>query len=216
MTITMTIVLLAAVISPPSCPAPVGEPIAITSTPLPVEKLGGSQSKTTADQTVGQLDYNWGVMLRSDDTRFVDLRYHRGAVFSDSSGCWFTWNIPNTFNFTGPANGRIGKAAFYDWVVEHQAAYWPQIPGYRFIIASEVHTGGYAWLGVWNAEGSAERSQIIVYDGQRHTVLATLPLRVGGMMLLPHLHTASQSIILIGEGKHKHPIPWIDLTWSGR
>ena len=213
---TMITALLAAVTAPPSCPAPVGEPIAITSTPLPVEKLGGYESITTTYPLVGQLSYNWGVMLRSNDTRFVNLRYHRGAVFSASSGCWFTWSVQNTFNFTGPANGRIGKAAYFDWVVEHEPAYWPQIPGYQFIEAKEVRTAGYAWLGVWNAEGAAERSQIIVYDGQRHTVLATLQLRVGGMMMFPHLHTASQSITLIGEGKHKHPIPWIDLTWSGR
>lgn len=206
-------VLLTTTTIAPSCPAPAGDPVAITSTPMPVTKLGGSESFSPAYPSVGQLRYDWGVMLRSDDSRFVDLQYRRGAVYSASSGCWFSWGIKDTFNSTGPANGRIGKALFPDSYVEHEPAYWPNIPGYRFITAKEVHVGGYAWVGVWNAEGAVEQSRIIVYDGQRHTVLATLPLRIGGMDISPAIHTAHQSITLIGEGKPTKPVPWFQVSW---
>jgi len=209
-------VLLAAATTSPLCPAPVGDPVAITSTPLPVEKLGGSESTSETYPFVGQLRYHWGVMLRSDDSRFVHLRYHRGQVYSESSGCWFRWDMQVAHSPTKSANGRIGEAIFNSSYVEHEPAYWPDIPGYRFITAKEVHVGGYAWLGVWNAEGVTERSKIIVYDGQRHTVLATLPLRIGGIDITQEIHTVHQWITLIGEGKPAKPVPWFQVSWLGR
>lgn len=216
------VALLASVTAMPSCPAPVGERVAITSSTLPAERLGGSYRTRTGQPSrgegyVGQLRYNWGVMLRSSDSRFISLRYYRGAIYSSSTGCWFSWaNKWDDGTITGVSDGRIGKPFSPDSYVEYEPGYSPHIAGYRLLEAKEVHTSGYAWLGVWNAQGSARRSQIIAYDGQRSTVLATLPLRIGGMTLTPDLHSDAQSITLIGEGDLGRPIPYMSLTWSGR
>jgi len=215
------VALLASVTAVPACPAPVDEPVAITSSTLSAERLGGSY-RTRPDQPsrgeghVGQLRYNWGVILRSSDTRFASLRYYRGEVYSSSTGCWFSWASKwDDGTITGVSDGRISKPLFPDSYVEYEPGYSPDIAGYRLLEAKEVHTSGYAWLGVWNAAGSAKRSQIIAYDGQRSTVLATLPLRIGGMTLTPHLHSAAQSITLIGEGGLGRPTPYMSLTWYG-
>ena len=84
--------------TPPACPvtdAP-SNAVAITSTPLPVEALGGHYRTDTGwpapgEGRIGQLRYGWGLMLQSDDPRFADFDQSPGPVHSRSSGCWITW-----------------------------------------------------------------------------------------------------------------------------
>src|SRR3546814_1546132 len=70
--------------TPPACPvtdAP-SNAVAITSTPLPVEALGGHYRTDTGwpapgEGRIGQLRYGWGLMLQSDDPRFADFDQSR-------------------------------------------------------------------------------------------------------------------------------------------
>ena len=91
---TTIMVLLAAVAAAPSCPAPVGEPVAITSTVIPVQVMGGIYRPgngwpAPGEARLGFVRYEWGLLLRSDDPRFADFDLAPGPVHSRSSGCWF-------------------------------------------------------------------------------------------------------------------------------
>lgn len=89
----------------------------------------------------------------------------------------------------------------------------PTVSGYRFVAATPVHRDGMTWVGVWNAEDRAERSQIIAFGPERFLVLATLPVRLGGVSNLPDLHTNGAHLTLIGEGRPGEPVPWMRLIW---
>lgn len=57
--------LLAVATAASSCPAQIGVPVAVTSTPLPVKALGGGYRTDTGwpppgEARVGQLQYDWG------------------------------------------------------------------------------------------------------------------------------------------------------------
>lgn len=219
---TMILVLLATAAASPACPAPVGTPVAITSAPLPVEALGGSYRTDTGwpapgEARVGRLRYDWGLMLRSDDPRFADFDLSPGSVRSRSSRCWFQWD--STYakqGVAGISNGRIGSNGYREGYVPPRPQFSPTIPGYRFAAAVDVvHRDGFTWIGVWNAEGTTNRSQIVAYDGERHLVLATLPVRLGGIAQLPDLHSPAYHLTLIGEGKPGLPVPWMRLIWLG-
>jgi len=88
-------------------------------------------------------------------------------------------------------------------------------PGYRFVAANAIHREDFTWIGLWNAQGSAERSRIVAFNGERHQVLATLPIRFGAIAQLPDLHSQAYHLTLIGEGKPGRPVPWMRLIWLG-
>ena len=92
----------------------------------------------------------------------------------------------------------------------------PTIAGYRFITAQEVSRKDYAWVGVWVAEGTDQRTQIIAFSDTAHEVLADLPFRFGAMASLPDLHGAGSHMTLIGEGRPGQPVPWLRLIWPTR
>src|SRR3546814_14616944 len=96
--------------TPPACPvtdAP-SNAVAITSTPLPVEALGGHYRTDTGWPApgagrIGQLRYGWGLMLRSDDPRFPDFDHSPGPFHSPPSGYCFTLT---------PQHGNTATVAF--------------------------------------------------------------------------------------------------------
>jgi hypothetical protein len=221
---TIIVMVAAATVAPP-CPAPIGEPVTITSTPLSVETLGGGYHTDTGwpapgEAHIGQLRYDWGLMLRSDDTRFANFDLSPGPVHSRSSGCWFRWD--STYGktsvgrgVTGISNGRIGTSGYRDGYVPPRPDTTPTIPGYRFVAANAIHREDFTWVGLWNAQGSAERSRIVAFNAERHQVLATLPIRFGAIAQLPDLHSQAYHLTLIGEGKPGRPVPWMRLIWLG-
>lgn len=218
----MTILgLLAAATARPSCAAPVGDPVAITSAPLPVEALGGSYRTDTGwaapgEARVGRLRYDWGLMLRSDDARFADFDLSPPtAVHSRNSGCWFEWSSTYAKSgVTAISSGRISSGGYREGYVPPVPDATPTIPGFRFAAADgNVHRAGFTWIGVWNAEGSTERSQIVAFNAERHLVLATLPIRFGAISQLPDLHSQAYYLTLIGEGIPGKPVAWMRLIW---
>ncbi len=89
-----------------------------------------------------------------------------------------------------------------DGFVPARPAVTPDIVGYSFVAADDnVHRDSYTWIGVWNAEGLAERSRVVAFDGKRFLILATLPVRLGAISKLSDLHSQAYFLTLIGEGK---------------
>ncbi len=216
---TMIMTLLATVAAAPSCPAPVGQPIAITSTILPLEAMGGTYRlgngwPPPGEARIGLVRYEWGLLLRSDDPRFADFDLSPGAIHSGSSGCWFQWE--NRWGkrgveaITGPHIGESGYRAGY---TPEQPANPPVIAGYRFIMADKAFSPDYAWVGLWNAEDGSARSQVVAFNDQRRKVLTTLPFRLGGLSALPSPDTPALGITIVGEGKDRGPVPYFQLLW---
>lgn len=212
--------LLAAVAATPSCPAAVGEPVAITSTVLPVASMGGSYVPGNGwpppgDARVGLVRYEWGLLLRSDDPRFADFDLSPGAIHSSSSGCWFQWENRwgkrGVETITAP---HIGKGGYNDGYTPEQPTNPPAIPGYRFVMADKAYSPDYAWVGLWNASDGSARSQVIAFNDQRRKALATLPFRLGGLATLPSPDTPFLGITIIGEGKGGRPVPYFQLGWA--
>lgn len=203
----------------PPCSAPIGQAVAITTMDLPMRALGVrylSDDGWAAPRyaPVGQLVYDWGLMLRSDDPRFANFDLSPGPVHSRSSGCWFHWDIEYIEGgINGISNGRIGRSGYRDGYVWQKPPATPRLSGYRFIAADAVHRDGYAWIGLWVADGVVERSRIVAFNADRHTVLATLPVRLGSLASLPNLHSNAYALTLIGEGKPRQPVPWLRLIW---
>lgn len=208
--------------TPPACPvtdAP-SNAVAITSTPLPVEALGGHYRTDTGwpapgEGRIGQLRYDWGLMLQSDDPRFADFDLSPGPVHSRSSGCWIAWESQygDLGKIVSVSNGHIGTSGFSEDYVPPRPDRTPTIAGYRFVTAQEVSRKDYAWVGLWVAEGSDQRTQIIAFSDTAHTVLATLPIRLGAMFSMPDPHGAASHMTMIGEGHPGQPVPWLRLIW---
>lgn len=205
MTAIMT--LLAATVAAPTCAAPVGEPITITSTVLPVYAIGGdyrpgSGWPALGEARIGLVRYEWGLMLRSNDPRFTDFDLSPGVIHSRSSGCWFQWE--NRWGKRGvEAIGapHIGKSGYNDGYTPEQPMNPPVIPGYRFVMADKAYSSDHAWIGLWNAVDDQTRSQVIAFTDQRHTTLATFPFRLGALATLPSPDTPALGMTIIGEGK---------------
>lgn len=210
--------------TPPACPvmdAP-SNAVAITSTPLPVEALGGHYRTDTGwpapgEGRIGQLRYGWGLMLQSDDPRFADFDQSPGPVHSRSSGCWITWDRQyGKSGIVAVSNGRIGKSGYVEGYVPPRPDRTPTIAGFRFVTAQKVSRKNYDLVGLWVAEGNDQRTQIIGFNDTAHTVLANLPFRFGGMASLPDLHGVASHMTLIGEGRPGQPVPWLRLIWFTR
>lgn len=214
------IAFVAAVTSPAICTASVGDPVAIKSTPLAVEELGGSTRADPSwpapgERRIDQVRYDWGLMLQSADPRFANFDLSPGGVHSSSSGCWFQWDSAYANGgVESVSNGRIGPSGYREGYVPPVPEVTPTIPGYRFVAADgNVNRDGYKWIGVWNAEGAPEQSRIVAFDGERHLILASLPVRFGAIAQLPDLHSQAYHLTLIGEGKPGRPVPWMRLIW---
>jgi hypothetical protein len=76
-----------------------------------------------------------------------------------------------------------------------------------------VSRKNYDWVGLWVAEGTDQRSQIIGFSDTAHEVLADLPFRFGGMASLPDPHGVAHHLTLIGEGHPGQAVPWLRLIW---
>lgn len=209
-----------AIMPKPACSAHFGEPVAITAAPLTVEMLGGSYRAhpgwpDPGEARVDRLRYSWGLMLRSDDPRFTDFDLSPGAVHSRSSGCWFSWtSIQGKSGIAGISDAHIESSGYVTDFVPARPAVTPDIVGYSFVAADgNVHRDGYTWIGVWNAKGLTERSQVVAFDGKRFLILATLPVRLGAISQLPDLHTQGYHLTLIGEGKLGQKVAWMRLVW---
>ena len=213
--------MLAALTAAASCPVPVGEPVVITSAPLALETLGGSYRTDTgwrapSEARIGELRHDWALMPRSNDPRFADFDLSPGPVHSRSSGCWFQWdNAYAGGSITGISNARIGTSGYREGYTPPTPVVTPTITGYRFATAIAIHRGGFVWVGVWNADGAVERSQIVAFNDGRYRILATLPVRLGGIAQLPDLHSAAYHLTLIGEGRPDRPVAWMRLIWFG-
>lgn len=217
---TALMALLATISPAPSCPAPAGEPVAITSTVLPLEAMGGSYVPgdgwpAPGDARVGLVRYEWGLLLRSDDPRFADFDLSPGSVHSRSSGCWFQWeNRWGKHGVETIAAPHIGKGGYDDGYTLEQPTNSPTIPGYRFVMADKAYSPDYAWVGLWNAMDGSRRSQVIAFNDQRRKVLTTLPFRLGGLATLPSPDTPFLGITIIGEGKGGGSVPYFQLGWA--
>lgn len=202
-----------------ACTGKVGEPVAISARPLPVEEIGGRYEPgkgwpSPGDARVGALRYDWGMMLRSGDPRFTDFDLSPGAVHSRRSHCWFAWDSDYAGgNVVRVRNGRIGTSGYRDGYVPPQPRTTPAIPGFRFVAATPIRSD--AWIGVWNAEGKGARSRIVAFGDGGQTLLATLPLRLGAIASLPDLHSDSQHLTVMGEGRPGEESAWMRLIWSG-
>lgn len=216
---TMIAAFVAATIATPSCSGRVGEPVAISSAPLAIEALGGTYRTDTGwsapgEGRVGQLRYDWGLMLQSDDPRFANFDLSAGAIHSGSSGCWFQWDSAYTDGRVASIrNARMGESGYRQGYVPPRPDVTPTISGYQFVAADGVHRDGFTWIGVWNAEGPVERSQIVAFNQERHLVLATLPVRLGAISQLPDLHSQAYHLTFVGEGKPGRSAPWMRLIW---
>ena len=214
---TTIMALLAAAAATPSCPTPVGEPVAITSTVIPVQAMGGTYRPgngwpAPGEARVGLLRYGWGLALRSDDPRFADFDLTPGSIHSRSSGCWFQWE--NRWGKNGVETivaPHIGKSGYNDGYTPEQPTNPPAIPGYRFVMADKAYGPDHAWIGLWNAADGARRSQVVAFNDQRHTSLAVLPFRLGGIATLPSPDTPALGMTIIGEGKDRGPVPYFQL-----
>lgn len=205
-----------------SCPAPLGEMVEITSTPLLVEALGGNfeagpNQEGAGEPIVGELQYRGGLMLHSHDPRFADFDLSPGFIHSRSSGCWFHWDMAYADgNVVRISNGRIGSSGYTEGFLPPSPKATPSLPGYRFAAAGNVHRDGFTWIGVWNAEGARERSRVVAFNDESHRVLAELPIRLGAIGQLPDIHSEAYHISLVGEGKPGRPVPWLQLTWPAK
>lgn len=211
--------LLAAIAAPASCPAPIGEPVAITSTVLPVEALGGGYRAgngwpAPGEARVGLVRYEWGFLLRSDDPRFADFDLSPGPIHSRSSGCWFQWeNHWGKHGLEAIAAPHIGESSYRIGYTPEQPTNPPAIAGYSFVSAGRASSPDYTWVGLWNATDGSARSQLVAFNDQRRKTLATLPFRLGGLATLPSPDTSALGITLIGEGKDRGPVPYFRLLW---
>lgn len=216
---TAIMALLATAVATPACPAPVGEPVAITSTMLPVEAIGGTRVAGNGwpppgDARVGLVRYEWGLLLRSDDPRFVDFDLSPGPVHSRSSGCWFQWESHwGKQGIDAIAAPHIGESGYTVGYTPEQPANPPMIAGYRFVSAGKGFSPDYAWVGLWNADDGTARSQVIAFNDQRRKVLATLPFHLGGLSTLPSPDTPALGITIIGDGRADETVPWFQLQW---
>lgn len=214
---TAIMALLAALTASPSCPAPEGEPVAITSTVLPVQYMGGDYRPgngwpTPGEARVGLVRYEWGLLLRSDDARFADFDLAPGSVHSRSSGCWFQWE--NRWGKRGVeaiGTPHIGKSGYNDGYTPEQPMNPPVIPGYRFVMADKAYSPDHAWIGLWNADSEQTRSRVIAFTDRRHTTLATLPFRLGGLATLPSPDTPALGMTIVGEGKAREAVQYFQL-----
>lgn len=209
-----------AIMPKPVCSGHLGESVAINAAPLTVEMLGGSYRAHPGwphpgEARVDQLRYSSAVMLRSDDPRFTDFDLSPGPVHSRTSGCWFSWtSIQGKSGIAGISNAGIGRSGYVDGFFPARPAVTPDIVGYSFVAADDnVHRDSYTWIGVWNAEGLAERSRVVAFDGKRFLILATLPVRLGAISKLSDLHSQAYFLTLIGEGKLGQKVAWIRLVW---
>lgn len=205
--------------TPHFCSVPIGTAVAIKFADLPAKVLGVrylTDDKWAAPRNapIGQLSYDWGLMLRADEPRFANFDLSPGPVHSRSSGCWFQWDIEYIEGgINGISNSRIGRSGYRDGYVRQQPPAVPRLSGYRFTAADAVHRDGYTWIGLWVADGVVERSRIVAFNADRHLVLATLPVRLGSLASLPDLHSNAYALTLIGEGKPRQPVPLIRLNW---
>lgn len=202
----------------PVCAGRVGEQVAITSRLLPLSELGGRHEAARGwpppgDPRVGKLRYDWGLMLRSEDPRFTDFDLSPGSVHSRRSNCWFEWDS----DYAGGKvrrilGGRIGSSGYRAGYVPATPEATPTIPGFQFVAATQIRND--QWIGLWNAAGDTERSQIVSFGGERLEVLATLPLRLGAIASLPDLHSNAQHLTIMGEGRAGQETAWMRLIWS--
>lgn len=215
----MIVAVIAALLATPSCSAPVGTPVAVTFASLPPEALGGTYALTKTrdapgEPRVGQLRYDWALLLRSDDPRFADFDLSPGKVHSRKSGCWFDWD--ETYlegKVVAIANGRIGVSGYVEGYVPPQPEKIPSLPGYDFVAADSVRRQGHSWIGVWNAKGVVKQSKIVAFGNEQSVVLATLPVRIGAIARLPDLHSQAYHLTLVGEGSPGTSVPWMRLIW---
>lgn len=216
---TAIMALLAVATATPVCPAPVGEPVAITSIVLPVEAIGGTRVAGNGwpppgDARVGLVRYEWGLLLRSDDPRFVDFDLTPAAVHSRSSDCWFSWESHwGKQGIDAIATPHIGDSGYTAGYTPGQPTSLPTIVGYRFVSADKAFSPDYAWVGLWNAADGTARSQVVAFNDQRHKTLATLPFRLGGLSALPSPDAPALGITIIGEGRGHGTVPWFQLLW---
>jgi|GEM_PF-651760 len=214
---TTIMALLAAMTTAPSCPAQTGEPVAITSTVLPVYALGGDYHPENSwpapgEARIGFVRYAWGLLLRSDDPRFTDFDLSPGPIHSRSSGCWFQWeNRWGKHGVEAIDTPHIGESGYNDGYTPVQPTNPPVIPGYRFVMADKAYSPDHAWIGLWNADGDQTRSQVIAFTDRRHTTLATLPFRLGGLATLPSPDTPALGMTIVGEGKARDTVPYFQL-----
>ncbi|WP_066777716.1 hypothetical protein [Sphingomonas sp. CCH5-D11] len=202
----------------PVCAGVIGEAVAITSRPLALSELGGRHEVTRGwsppgDPRVGKLRYDWGLMLQSDDPRFTDFDLSPGSVHSRSSSCWFGWDS----DYAGGKvrrilGGRIAPSGYRAGYVPAKPEATPTIPGFQFVAGTQIRDD--QWIGLWNAAGDTERSQIVTFGGGLE-VLATLPLRLGAIASLPDLHSNAQHLTIMGEGRVGRETAWMRLIWSG-
>ena len=215
--IPSVMILLAEVVATPACPAPEGQPVAITSTVMPVQVMGGTYRPgngwpAPGEARVGFVRYEWGLALRSDDPHFVDFDLTPGPIHSRSSGCWFNWeNRWGKHGVETIATPHIGRSGYNNGYTPEQPANPPSIPGYRFVMADKAYSPDHAWIGLWNAAGDENRSRVVAFIDQRRTTLATLPFRVGGLATLPSPDTSALGMTVIGEGKGRGWVPYFQL-----
>lgn len=218
---TAIVALLAVVVAAPICPVPIGQPVMIVADELPEEMLGVDRLTdpgwpAPSGTSVGDLRHGSGLLLRSNDARFADFDLAPDAVHSRSSDCWFQWDSGyESGAVTSISNPRIAARGYRQGYIPPRPDATPDIPGFRFVAANDVHRDGFTWIGIWNAKGSAERSRIIAFNDDQHVILATLPIRLGAIAQLPDLHSQTYYMTLMGEGKVGHPVPWIRLIWPG-
>lgn len=204
------------------CPVPAApaDQVAISATRLSVEALGGARKPgngwpAPGEPRVGELRYDWGFLLRSDDWRFSGFdTASPGPIRSGNSGCWFGWDFTLTnggvYSIT---NGRIVASPYVEsYVPENPDGVPLVIPGYRFADADTAFGPAYRWVGLWIAD-KGEKTRIVAFDGLRHKLLAEVPFRLTSIATLPSPDTPLLSLTMVGEGEPGKPIPYVRLSW---
>ena len=64
---------------------------------------------------------------------------------------------------------------------------------------------------MWNSDNDQTRSQVVAFTDRRHTTLATLPFRLGGLATLPSPDTPALGMTIVGEGKAHGTVPYFQL-----
>lgn len=229
----ITLGLLAATVIPATvagvsgvriCPVPQApaNAVPITSTPLTLKALGGSHVAGTGwpspgEPRVGELRYDWGFLLRSDDPRFSGFdSTSPGPIHSRNSGCWFYWDIGDAGSgaVSSISNGRIVASPYVEsYVPEYPDGVPLKIPGYRYAGADKAFSPDYRWVGLWVA-GKGESTKIFAFDGLRHKLLAEVPFRLAAIATLPSPDTPWLAMTMVGEGEPGKPVPYFRLSWA--
>lgn len=206
--------------TPPACRSSTdGEHIQVASRRLSVEDIGGRNLPgPSGPSVVGDLRFEWGLLLLPADERFSAVTEMIGplALAKTGAGCWFRWDLAwGPEGATSITNVRRAPDPRLSGITTglKEPAGRPHIPGYQFVAADSAFSAKFQWLGLWRSTAGRPHTALIAFDGVRHRVLATVPLRLGAISTLPSPDTPALHVTTMSASAGVEPIAYLSLTW---